>query len=639
MLQLVRGSRGRGLAVRRGVREGEVLLDEAPLLLYVDDDACGDYCSHCLRCLPATSPTDTAASPAPSASPLPPATPICCAHCKICSFCSPACLDQSQSATHTPSHCRALSRLPPRSATSASDGDPSAPQPIEGEGSGDTSAGGGPNSEAALLTGEDRTAVRFLLAAYDLLVHPRALPPLAEAVWGEELAERAGGTGARGEDGRGDEKGGEGEGGAGRRVWNDCFQLLLALDGGNEREGGREGDGERERGKEANKASSAAAAVGAAGSSSGKKEVVDAEVNPESKDELRARARRLHEAVLRATHDWAWRACSKEGSTAGSEAGSTTAPSWEVTLALLVRDARNSFGVMAPFRPGGERAVRGYAVYGAASLANHSCYPNACRFDYFDSAPPATTTTSSAPTSTTGACFSSSTHLQLRAMRDLQRGEEVVVSYFPLGWRLGERRTRVREAYGFECECERCELEGRMGADESEDEEEEEEEGKDAEEDEEEEAEEDEEEEAEEEEEEPDEEEGGGGDGEKVIKEDGKGAGKGVAHAKGKGKAAVQEDADEVDGGGDGYSDGDGDGQTADVSDAELAHALFFMKHLCAVEGCGGTMAAQPGTWVGGGGGGGGGEAGGEYEMADDMECNMCGAMQSRHELLSALCS
>ncbi|CAI5477521.1 unnamed protein product [Closterium sp. Yama58-4] len=227
---------------------------------------------------------------------------------------------------------------------------------------------------------------------------------------------------------------------------------------------------------------------------------------------------------------------------------------------------------MAPFRPGGERAVRGYAVYGTASLANHSCYPNACRFDYFDSTPPATapitstdgsTTTSSSSASSASGGFSSNTHMQLRAMRDLEQGEEVVLSYFPLGWRLGERSAREKEEYGFECGCER----------------------------------------------------------------------------KGKGKAA-EEGADEADGDADrDDSDEDGDGQTADVSDAELAHALFFMKHLCAVEGCGGTMAAKPGTWVEEGGGGGGSEGGGEYEVADDMECNMCGAVHSRHELLNALCS
>ncbi|CAI7854109.1 unnamed protein product [Closterium sp. NIES-53] len=674
MLQLVRGPRGRGLAVRRAVREGEVLLDEAPLLLYVDDDVCDDYCSHCLRCLPsATSPADAAA---PS-SPLPSATPLRCPHCRICSFCSPACLDQSQAATHTPFLCRALSRLPPRSATSASaDGGASVPPPINEERPDDTSAGGDADSEAALLNSEDRTAVRFLLAAYDLLVHPCVLPPLAEAVWGEELAQReGGGRGTKGEAGRGGEEAEGGAGGdGGRRGWNDCFALLMALDGGDEGEGGRGWDGDGERSKDATNAASAAAADGAsAGSSSA--EAVGAAGDAESKeDEERARARRVHEAVLRVTHDWTWPAgptvlaaagssetATRDGTSEGAHAGYTTsAPSWEVTRALLARDTRNSFGVMAPLSPGGERAVRGYAVYGAASLPNHCCYPNACRFDYFDSSPPATAlpTTTAGSTATTSSSsiasggFSSSTHMQLRAMRDLEQGEEVVVSYFPLGWRLGERSARVKEEYGFECGCERCELERRMGGDESEEEDEEggEEEGEEGEEGEE--AEEEGEEggtgsDGEEEKEEPDEadggeEEGGGGERSKGKETSGSVAGKGVADRKGKGKAAGEEDADEADGAADGDdSDEDGDGQTADVSDAELAHALFFMKHLCAVEGCGGTMAAKPGRWMGGGGGGrgGGGEGAGQYEVADDMECNMCGALQSRRELLNALCS
>ncbi|CAI5477893.1 unnamed protein product [Closterium sp. Yama58-4] len=577
MLRLVRGPRGRGLAVRRAVREGEVLLDEAPLLLYVDDDVCDDYCSHCLRFLPsATRPADAAAPP----SPLPFAIPLRCPHCRICSFCSPACLDQSQAATHTPFLCRALSRLPPRSATSASaDGEPSAPQPINEERPDDTSAGGDADSEAALLSSEDRTAVRFLLAAYDLLVHPRALPPLAEAVWGEELAQRAGsGRDSKGEvEGDGEEVEGGGRGGRGRRTWKGFFALLMALDGGDDGEGGRDG----ERCKDATNAASVAVDNGASAGSSSAKAVITA-VDAESKgEEERARARRVHEAVLRVTRDWAWPAAStsaanarvEEGSREGIREGADACdarsmgpPSWEVTWALLARDTRNSFGVMAPFSPGGERAVRGYAVYGTASLANHCCYPNACRFDYFDSVPPA-----SALATTNG--FSSSTHMQLRAMRDLECGEEVVLSYFPLGWRLGERSARVKEEYGFECGCERCELERRIGGDET----------------------------------------------------------------------AAEEDGDDADGTADGDdSEEDGDGQAADVSDAELAHALFFMKHLCAVEGCGGTMAARPGTWVGGGGGvgeEGGGSERGEYEVADDMECNMCGALQSRHELLNALCS
>ncbi|CAI5507077.1 unnamed protein product [Closterium sp. Naga37s-1] len=508
-------------------------------------------------------------------------------------------------------------------------------------------------------------------------------------------------------------------------------------------------------------------------------EAVGAAGDAESKeDEERARATRVHEAVLRVTHDWAWPAgptvlaaagssetATRDGTSEGAHAGYTTStPSWEVTRALLARDTRNSFGVMAPFSPGGERAVRGYAVYGAASLANHCCYPNACSCDPLSLLRPfallhslsnswlSKKATSDPPLPLVPALWppfspwcslasllslvlsasllslvlsasllslvlsasllslvlsasllslvlsasllslvlsasllslvlsasllslvlsasllslvlsasllslvlsASLLSLVLSASLAPQQGEEVVVSYFPLGWRLGERSARVKEEYGFECGCERCELERRMGGDESEEEDEEggEEEGEEGEEGEE--AEEEGEEGGagsdgeEEEKEEPDEvdggeEEGGGGERSKGKETIGSVAGKGVADRKGKGKAAGEEDADEADGAADGDdSDEDGDGQTADVSDAELAHALFFMKHLCAVEGCGGTMAAKPGRWMGGGGGGrgGGGEGAGQYEVADDMECNMCGALQSRRELLNDLCS
>lgn len=45
-------------------------------------------------------------------------------------------------------------------------------------------------------------------------------------------------------------------------------------------------------------------------------------------------------------------------------------------------------------------------------------------------------------------------------------GEEVTQSYFPLPWRLRERRARCRGEYGFECTCPRCQEESTWSGEE-----------------------------------------------------------------------------------------------------------------------------------------------------------------------------
>lgn len=44
-------------------------------------------------------------------------------------------------------------------------------------------------------------------------------------------------------------------------------------------------------------------------------------------------------------------------------------------------------------------------------------------------------------------------------MRDIKAGEELFLSYFPLNWSLQERTERLQQDYGFQCSCERCNLE------------------------------------------------------------------------------------------------------------------------------------------------------------------------------------
>lgn len=82
-------------------------------------------------------------------------------------------------------------------------------------------------------------------------------------------------------------------------------------------------------------------------------------------------ARELHAFVENAISDWPW------SSSGGPE--SVPVLTEEVTAGLLAKDARNTFGIMAPFEVGGERSVRGFGVYRTASFINHDCLPNSCR--------------------------------------------------------------------------------------------------------------------------------------------------------------------------------------------------------------------------------------------------------------------
>ena len=65
----------------------------------------------------------------------------------------------------------------------------------------------------------------------------------------------------------------------------------------------------------------------------------------------------------------------------GKRAGSSIAcrPQEWVTAALLRREQRNAFGLMAPWSDGQARRLRGGAIYPLASMLNHCCYPNVCR--------------------------------------------------------------------------------------------------------------------------------------------------------------------------------------------------------------------------------------------------------------------
>ncbi|KVH95746.1 histone-lysine N-methyltransferase ASHR2 [Cynara cardunculus var. scolymus] len=118
--------------------------------------------------------------------------------------------------------------------------------------------------------------------------------------------------------------------------------------------------------------------------------------------------------------------------------------SLELTCVLLAKDKLNAFGLMEPFsEEREERSVRAYGIYPLASFFNHDCLPNACRFDYIDVAGPA----------------SSNTDITIRMIHDVPQGREICLSYFPVNLKYSERQKRLRDDYGFVCECDRCKVE------------------------------------------------------------------------------------------------------------------------------------------------------------------------------------
>ncbi|KAL8465785.1 hypothetical protein ACS0TY_035040 [Phlomoides rotata] len=135
----------------------------------------------------------------------------------------------------------------------------------------------------------------------------------------------------------------------------------------------------------------------------------------------------------------------------------------ELTAALLAKDKLNAFGLMEAFDRNKERSVRAYGIYPRASFFNHDCLPNACRFDYVDSA-----------------TDFHNTDIVVRVIHNLPSGREICLSYFPVNLQYSERQQRLKEDYGFVCDCDRCkveanwsdneeELEGEMDHDDDED--------------------------------------------------------------------------------------------------------------------------------------------------------------------------
>lgn len=115
----------------------------------------------------------------------------------------------------------------------------------------------------------------------------------------------------------------------------------------------------------------------------------------------------------------------------------------DLTAALLAKDEHNAFGLMEPvsLQQDGQRSLRAYGIYPKASFFNHDCLPNACRFDYLDSA------------------SDQNTDIIVRMIHDVPQGREICLSYFPVNLNYKTRQKRLAEDYGFTCVCDRCKVE------------------------------------------------------------------------------------------------------------------------------------------------------------------------------------
>ncbi|KAK7407081.1 hypothetical protein VNO78_08722 [Psophocarpus tetragonolobus] len=112
---------------------------------------------------------------------------------------------------------------------------------------------------------------------------------------------------------------------------------------------------------------------------------------------------------------------------------------------LIAKDSLNSFCLMDPYSPHGpQRSIRAYAIYPKASLFNHDCVPNACRFDYVETGDPG---------------HEHNTDIFVRLIQDVPEGKEVCISYVRVGRDFLTRKRILMEDYGFTCGCDRCKIE------------------------------------------------------------------------------------------------------------------------------------------------------------------------------------
>ncbi|XP_059277531.1 histone-lysine N-methyltransferase ASHR2-like isoform X1 [Lycium ferocissimum] len=190
----------------------------------------------------------------------------------------------------------------------------------------------------------------------------------------------------------------------------------------------------------------------------------------------------------------------------------------ELTAALLAKDKVNAFGLMEPYDKDRERGVRAYGIYPVASFFNHDCLPNACRFEYVD---------------IDVSNGSNNTDMIVRVIHDVPEGREICLSYFPVNFKYSERQQRLKEDYGFTCNCDRCVVEANWSDQEDDD--------------------------------------AMDNEGEEIEEDE---------------DEAMEEDVDVDD-------EVIGNGEVEE-RDQDFPHAYFFIRYMCNQENCGGTLAPLP---------------------------------------------
>lgn len=113
----------------------------------------------------------------------------------------------------------------------------------------------------------------------------------------------------------------------------------------------------------------------------------------------------------------------------------------QATQRALNAFLKNNFGIVDSLH-----SPIGEGIYPCAALLNHSCHPN-CILRYEFGRSRATNTT---------AQQYHQPILQIIACRDVLKGEELTHSYVDLALSTEERRLRLSQAHGFDCDCKRC---------------------------------------------------------------------------------------------------------------------------------------------------------------------------------------
>jgi SET and MYND domain-containing protein len=79
-----------------------------------------------------------------------------------------------------------------------------------------------------------------------------------------------------------------------------------------------------------------------------------------------------------------------------------------------------------------ENIKSGFGLFICSSIFDHSCSPNAC-------------------------IVSSGLNLQIRAIKEIAKNEEIFIHYIPLNMNKTERKAKLKSQYYFECNCNKCE--------------------------------------------------------------------------------------------------------------------------------------------------------------------------------------